>query len=39
VVNGALDPSLDQAEKDAILALIEKWEEKLPLMVASPINV
>lgn len=37
-MNGALDPSVDQAEKEAILALIEKWEERLPLMVASPIH-
>jgi hypothetical protein len=39
VVNGELNLSVDQAEKEAIFALIEKWEEKLPLMVASPINV
>jgi hypothetical protein len=29
---------VSQPEKDAILALIEQWEEKLPLMVASPIK-
>ena len=38
VVNGELDSSVDQAEREAILALIEKWEEKLPLMVAAPIK-
>jgi hypothetical protein len=38
VVNGNFDVNVQQAEKDAILALIEMWEEKLPLMVASPIN-
>jgi hypothetical protein len=39
VVNGNFDGDVDQAEKEAILALIEKWEEKLPVMVASPLNV
>jgi hypothetical protein len=38
VVDGKFDGSVDQPEKDAVLALIEKWEEKLPLMVASPIT-
>ena len=38
LVNGELDPGVNQAEKHAILALIEKWEERLPLMVASPIK-
>ncbi len=33
VVNGRFDGNVGQLEKDAILA----WEEKLPLMVASPI--
>jgi hypothetical protein len=38
VVNGKFDGNVDQPEKEAILALIEKWEENLPLMVAAPIN-
>jgi hypothetical protein len=38
VVDGEFDRDVDQAEKQAVLALIEKWEEKLPLMVASPIK-
>jgi hypothetical protein len=39
VVNRELNLSVGQAEKEAIFALIEKREERLPLMVASPINV
>jgi hypothetical protein len=38
VVNGRFDGRVDPEEKEAILALIEKWEEKLPVMVASPIG-
>jgi hypothetical protein len=38
VVNGKCDGNVDQAEKEAVLALIEKWEEKLLTMVAAPIN-
>jgi hypothetical protein len=38
VVNGRFDANVGQSEKEAILALIEQWEEKLPLMVASPIK-
>ena len=38
VLNGEIDPSVDKAERQAVLALIEKWEEKLPLMVPSPIK-
>lgn len=38
VVNGNFDGNVEQAEKEAVLALIEKWEEKLPLMVAAPIQ-
>jgi hypothetical protein len=38
VVNGHFNQSPDEAEKEAILTLIEKWEERLPVMVASPIN-
>jgi hypothetical protein len=30
---------VEQPEKEAVLALIEQWEEKLPLMVAAPIEV
>jgi hypothetical protein len=39
VVNGWFDGNVDQPEKEAVLALIEQWEEKLPLMVAAPIKV
>jgi len=38
VVDGKFDGNVDQPEKEAVLALIEKWEEKLPIMVASPLN-
>jgi hypothetical protein len=38
VVNGQFDSNVDQPEKEAVLALIEQWEEKLPLMVAGPIK-
>jgi hypothetical protein len=38
VVNGRFDGNVDQSEKEAILSLIEQWEEKLPLMVAAPIK-
>jgi hypothetical protein len=38
VINGHFDGDVDQEEKDAVSALIQKWEEKLPLMVAAPIN-
>jgi hypothetical protein len=38
VVDRKFDGNVDQAEKEAVLALIQKWEEKLPLMVATPIN-
>ena len=38
VVNGELNSGVDPAEREAILALIENWEEQLPLMVAAPIN-
>jgi hypothetical protein len=38
VVDGKFDDNVDQPERDAVSALIEKWEEKLPIMVASPIN-
>ena len=29
--------SIDAEEKEAVLALIAQWEDKLPLMVASPL--
>ena len=38
VVNGQFDSNVDQPEKEAVLALIAQWEEKLPLMVAGPIK-
>ena len=39
VMNGTvIDPSIDEREQEAVLALIEQWEDKLPLMVASPIR-
>ena len=38
VLNGEIDPSVEKAEAQAVLALIEKWEERLPLMVPSPIK-
>jgi hypothetical protein len=37
VVEGRFDGNVDLSEAD--LALIEEWEGKLPLMVASPIKV
>lgn len=38
VVDGRFSRSVDGSEKEAVLALIQQWEEKLPLMVASPIR-
>jgi hypothetical protein len=39
VVDGKFYGSnVNEVEKKAVLALIEKWEEKLPIIVASPIN-
>jgi hypothetical protein len=38
VVDGQIEANVGQAEREAVLALIEQWEEKLPLMVASPIK-
>ena len=38
VINGRFDGRVAQSEKKAILALIAQWEERLPLMVASPIK-
>jgi hypothetical protein len=38
VVHGQFDSSVGSSEKTAILALIDQWEEQLPLMVASPIQ-
>lgn len=38
VVNGWFDGNVGQLEKEAVLALIEQWEENLPLMAASPIK-
>jgi hypothetical protein len=29
--------NIDPAEKTAVLALIDQWEDRLPLMVAFPI--
>jgi Integrase core domain len=39
VLAGKFDGTVDQPEKEAVCALIEKWEEHLPVMVASPINI
>ena len=36
VANGRFDANVEQPEKDAVLSLIQQWEEQLPLMVASP---
>jgi hypothetical protein len=38
VVDGRFDGPVDQAVKEAVLALIAQWEEKFPLMVAAPIK-
>ncbi len=38
VLSGRFDGNVGQSEKEAILALIEQWEEQLPLMVATLIN-
>ncbi len=38
VLNGEIHPSMEKAEAQAVLALIEKWEERLPSMVPSPIK-
>jgi hypothetical protein len=38
VFKGSFDRNVDKEEQEAILALIEKWEEKLPIMVASPLK-
>jgi hypothetical protein len=38
VVEGRFDGNVERSEKEAVLALIQQWEEKLPLMVASPIK-
>lgn len=38
VLSGRFDGNVGQSEKEAILALIEQWEEQLPLIVAAPIN-
>jgi hypothetical protein len=38
VVDGRFDCNVDEPEKAAVLALIEQWEEKLPLMVPAPIK-
>jgi hypothetical protein len=39
VVEGQFGRNVDGSEQEAVLALIQQWEEKLPLMVASPIKV
>ena len=38
VVSGLFDGQVGQLEKEAVLTLIAQWEERLPLMVASPIT-
>jgi hypothetical protein len=37
VVDGKFESNVDRPEREAVSALIEKWEEKLPIMVPSPI--
>jgi hypothetical protein len=38
VLNGTvIDQDIELTEKEAVMALIEQWEDRLPLMVASPI--
>jgi hypothetical protein len=37
VMDGKFHSNVDRPEREAVLALIEKWEEKLPIMVPSPI--
>jgi hypothetical protein len=36
VVEGRFGWNVDRSEKEAVIGLIQQWEEKLPLMVASP---
>ena len=39
VINrSVIDYALEPAEQEAVFALIDQWEEQLPLMVASPIR-
>jgi hypothetical protein len=38
VVEGLFNWNVERSEKEAVMALIQQWEEKLPLMVASPIK-
>ena len=38
VVSGLFDGQVGQLEREAVLTLIAQWEERLPLMVASPIT-
>jgi hypothetical protein len=38
VVEGRSDRGAEGSEKEAVLALIQQWGEKLPLLVASPIK-
>jgi hypothetical protein len=37
-VDRVFSTDIDAAERDAVLALIDQWEDRLPLMVASPIK-
>ena len=37
VVNGTvINSGIEEREQEAVLTLIEQWEDRLPLMVASP---
>ena len=38
VVNGKFKSDVDEVEMQAVSALIQKWEEELPVMVASSIE-
>jgi hypothetical protein len=39
VINGEVTKyEVESAEKEAVLALIAQWEDRLPLMVAAPIQ-
>ena len=39
ILNGSvIDYEIDPTEQEAVFALIDQWEERLPLMVAAPIK-
>ena len=37
VTDHGVDPNVDPDEKEAVLALIAKWEERLPLIAPGPM--